>query len=245
MLTNQIKLTSSSPSGKSSLIFITIIAAIIGIWFSPLIIGLVVGYVIGYYYELKKREEPPTIFPLPAGMGHYIIITTLIIAGLSFLGVQTLSSWIDHQYQTFFHPVSGTIQAGKSPQISQTVIRIIYALSTVGTIFLFVRWRKGVLTEFRERFRYGSARFATRADLDKFYYTKDPNAGIYIGGENYYYQSQFHVFSCAGTRSGKGTNLLIPNLLRDFDGSGVVIDPKGVSILSQQISKNPVEEKFE
>jgi type IV secretion system protein VirD4 len=35
-----------------------------------------------------------------------------------------------------------------------------------------------------------------------------------------------HVLTIAGSRTGKGVSLLVPNLLR-YDGSAIVIDPKG------------------
>lgn len=45
----------------------------------------------------------------------------------------------------------------------------------------------------------------------------------------YSFSDKGHLLTVAGTRGGKGTNLIIPNLLgiTDYSGSWVVIDPKG------------------
>ena len=48
-----------------------------------------------------------------------------------------------------------------------------------------------------------------------------PNGPSYIG-----YSDDRHIVTIAGSRSGKGTSLIIPNLL-NYSGSVVVIDPKG------------------
>ena len=52
--------------------------------------------------------------------------------------------------------------------------------------------------------------------------------GIYIGGGQYY-SDQGNFLTIGGTRSGKGTNLIIPQLLstEEFLGSTVIIDVKG------------------
>ncbi len=52
--------------------------------------------------------------------------------------------------------------------------------------------------------------------------------GIYVGG-GYYYPEQGNFLTIGGTRSGKGTNLIIPQLLstENYKGSTVVIDIKG------------------
>ena len=73
---------------------------------------------------------------------------------------------------------------------------------------------------------HGSARFAAVGDLE---YLTQSNRGIYIGGEDLFFNEQGHLLTVAGARSGKGTNLILPNLLgaSDYKGSWVVIDPKG------------------
>lgn len=67
-------------------------------------------------------------------------------------------------------------------------------------------------------------------DIDKKNRAKlGKRKGIYIGGGDYVFDKSGHLLTVAGTRSGKGTNLIIPNLLGKghYDGSWIVIDPKG------------------
>ena len=57
---------------------------------------------------------------------------------------------------------------------------------------------------------------------------------IYIGlrdGQSYVYSKQGHGLIIAGTRAGKGTKFIMPNLLgkAQYDGSWVIVDPKGES----------------
>ncbi len=98
--------------------------------------------------------------------------------------------------------------------------RLIYAL--------FEGWRRGVYEYLSQVGRHGTAEFASQEDLDKSS-SQGPNArGLYIG-DGRYYNKPGHILTGAGTRGGKGVNLVIPNLTRlgRFDGSFVIIDPKG------------------
>lgn len=72
--------------------------------------------------------------------------------------------------------------------------------------------------------RFGSARFARPQELASYW----EGSGLYIGG-SYLFKEKGHILTVAGTRGGKGTNLIIPNLLGlgGYQGSWVVIDPKG------------------
>jgi type IV secretion system protein VirD4 len=78
----------------------------------------------------------------------------------------------------------------------------------------------------------GSADYATAADIearseqDK---TKKHHAPLHIGemgGEPLTWHTDKHVLVLAGSRTGKGRDILIPNLLR-YQGSAFIIDPKG------------------
>jgi type IV secretion system protein VirD4 len=54
-------------------------------------------------------------------------------------------------------------------------------------------------------------------------------AGLFLGrwdGKEYGWEDDRHVLTVAGSRSGKGASLIIPNLLQ-YEGSVVAIDPKG------------------
>jgi type IV secretion system protein VirD4 len=95
-------------------------------------------------------------------------------------------------------------------------------------MFFFRRWREGIFMSLEERGRHGTARFAEMTDLDHL--SIDPEKGGFYIGDYRYYNKSGHFLSVAGTRGGKGVNLIIPNLLKamgTFFGSWVIIDPKG------------------
>ena len=79
---------------------------------------------------------------------------------------------------------------------------------------------------------HGSARFADDGETKPF--RKPSNGALIVGSadgtlkpkRSYYYDGNRHLLSLAPTRSGKGTCLIVPNLLT-ADRSVLVIDPKG------------------
>ena len=81
---------------------------------------------------------------------------------------------------------------------------------------------------------HGTARFANAADLQSY---TTSQGGLYIGRydaekkqtSDLFFNEQGHILTVAGARSGKGVNLILPNLLdaSHYKGSWVVIDPKG------------------
>ena len=98
---------------------------------------------------------------------------------------------------------------------------LVFSLIVFG---VFRRWRIGINNMLIEGNKFGSARFARPEELNA--YRTGP--GLYIGG-GFVFKDKGHVLTVAGTRGGKGTNLIIPNLLGlgGYQGSWVVIDPKG------------------
>lgn len=102
------------------------------------------------------------------------------------------------------------------------VINIMFSLAVFG---IFNAWVNDKYQYEAAKSKFGSARFADNHELEPF---KKKN-GIYIGDLHYRFSDRGHLFTCAGTRGGKGTNLIIPNLLGlgGYEGSWVVIDPKG------------------
>lgn len=78
---------------------------------------------------------------------------------------------------------------------------------------------------------HGSARFADAAEHEAK--GRFEAKGIYCGrtsdsDQQLYFNGHGHILTVGGTRAGKGTRLIVPNLLNNsFDGSTVVIDPKG------------------
>lgn len=95
------------------------------------------------------------------------------------------------------------------------------SLLVLGTFSL---WERGMRELIEEKYKFGSARFANNDDLTP--YTK--RDGYYIG-QGLWFNDKGHLFTMAGTRGGKGTSLIIPNLLGagSMQTSWVVIDPKG------------------
>lgn len=98
---------------------------------------------------------------------------------------------------------------------------------SLSVYLMFTRWRN-IKYSMREAYinaanKFGSAKCATEEDLKKY----KGRTGLYIGG-GYTFSDKGHILTCAGTRGGKGTNLIIPNLLGlgRFSGSWVVIDPR-------------------
>jgi type IV secretion system protein VirD4 len=123
-------------------------------------------------------------------------------------------------------------------QSVETIKIFAYLVNGIGFIFLLINlvimffvmrrfdvWQRQMTNYVTEARRHGTARFAypeETAPLRAF------AKGLYIG-ENTYYNKAGHILTVAGTRAGKGVNLIIPNLLSigKFKGSWVIIDPKG------------------
>ncbi|GAB5527504.1 MAG: hypothetical protein Roseis2KO_53760 [Roseivirga sp.] len=72
--------------------------------------------------------------------------------------------------------------------------------------------------------RFGSAEFMNNEEKEKYF---GKASGIHVGG-NWYYDGQGHGMIVGGSRAGKGTGILMQNLLTpSYKGSIIVIDPKG------------------
>ena len=93
-------------------------------------------------------------------------------------------------------------------------------------------WRRYLIVQDRKATQinsgiYGTASFADLRDC-KNHGLLDPD-GLYLGlldGQPLFYSGKAHLLTCAPARSGKGINVVIPNLLH-YTGSVVVTDPKG------------------
>lgn len=82
---------------------------------------------------------------------------------------------------------------------------------------------------------YGSARRATRADIEKAELFEKGGYRLAdyqddAGTKLISYAGQRHLLTCAPTRAGKGVSAIIPNLLT-YEGSMLVIDPKGENLM--------------
>lgn len=182
---------------------------LLGAIFSPLTFaGILIGYVRGYNRIMFPQEEYPSLAYLRPAVKLSMIVGGLIIwLSLLVLLVIPLVSKIELYW----------VGIGLGwMALNFFLCLFVYAI--------FRRWRNGVTRLMLEAGKYGSAKFASGADLKEFEDVK----GIYIGYD-YAFDGKGHIMTVAGTRGGKGTNLIIPNLLGygGYEGSWVVIDPKG------------------
>jgi type IV secretion system protein VirD4 len=78
-----------------------------------------------------------------------------------------------------------------------------------------------------ERVRLGNARFIPPHQLDRQgFQFGDFWLGRTLTGKAFGWQADYSLLTCAGTGAGKGTSVVVPNLLT-YPGSAIVIDPKG------------------
>jgi type IV secretion system protein VirD4 len=73
----------------------------------------------------------------------------------------------------------------------------------------------------------GKAKWATANDIKQA--GMDKSTGLFLGsfkGQNVYYPGETHLLTIAPPGAGKGTSIVIPNLLT-YSGSVIVTDPKG------------------
>lgn len=171
--------------------------------------GSLLGYVRGYKRFMYSHDEAPNFYPMKP------IVRVAMILGAALIWVVLFAllwcaylfvpnSWVENGFLWYylgFNTVIGAL-----------------------VFMLFRRWQIGINNAIVAGHKFGSARFAHPDDLQPYMQPK----GFYIGG-GYSFQDKGHILTVAGTRGGKGTNLIIPNLLgaSDYQGSWVVIDPKG------------------
>ncbi|RZK45077.1 MAG: type IV secretory system conjugative DNA transfer family protein [Hymenobacter sp.] len=191
------------------------------IWRTLIIVGLVAslclaGALLGFVFAYKRlsfpRRKPARLDGQPSAVYAAMIAGGLLVLLLPVLfGIVTFTLF---QISATLGAISGVIVAWLVSNIFSTAL----------IIALFAKWRHGMDMYFMETGRYGNARYAFPEELDQ--YTQPE--GFYIGG-GFYYNKPGHLLTVAGTRAGKGVNLIIPNLLKTghFKGSWVIIDPKG------------------
>ena len=195
-------------------------AIILGAIFVPLLIGACFGYSYGYNRLMRDKQQNPTLWPLSRGMWfsiiYGIIMSLLVLVAVIILGTIIFSMASSGNFL-------GALLTG---QLSMMWFQLPFAILV---LFLFGLWRARLQSYLSEVQRYGSARYATDTELEPYLTPKNPANSLYIGGGGYFYEKNGHVLTVAGTRAGKGTNIILPNLLGagGFNGSWVVVDPKG------------------
>jgi len=173
--------------------------------------GALLGFVFAYKrLDLFERDKAPSLNDQPAAVNAAMIAGAM----LGIVGPALLVLLIKAAVEARFGFLNVAI-----------VYLLLNFLFSLAAFSMFRQWRDG-LARFREEARrYGSSRFAFDEELAPYF---DAPAGFYLGGYHYYPKSG-HLLTVAGTRGGKGVNLILPNLLGlgRFNGSFVVIDPKG------------------
>lgn len=210
---------------KSLRQYLVYIILLIGGLINPFIaFGLVIGYRIAYAQTLEKDGEDPRFHDMPLDL-----IFGVILGGIS--GLVVAEYLFPLIRDNFLAQLKQDIGFGRTDSTLEYISFFAYLVASVIAIVIFARWLRVKKLLTYERNRYGSARFARDKDLQhlKQITPFNYNHGLYIGGNEYIFNKPGHILTVAGTRSGKGVNLIIPNLLGkgNYDGSWVVVDPKG------------------
>lgn len=176
--------------------------------------GALAGFTFAYKkLKLKEKGIHPFLHDKPR-----IVYAAMIAGGILSIVVPFLIVMFSALFLDDFSETSVAVKA---------VISWLFVNFIVTGIFLgfFRTWQVSILNYLNELKRYGTARFATREETQPY---RTHWGGLYIG-DYHYYNEAGHVLTVAGTRGGKGVNLIIPNLLKTgmFEGSFVVVDPKG------------------
>lgn len=182
----------------------------LGVLFSPITMaGALVGYVRGFNRFFRAKNVEPNLYPL------YPIVRVSIAIGI-------VLAWVAVAAAVVMISLAGPLWYYKYRQL----LYIVYFNAAVSAIVfsLFKLWQRGRRKAALEAGKFGSARFALKDEL----FTLKNKTGFYIGN-GHLFNDRGHILTVAGTRGGKGTNLIIPNLLDagNVETSWVVIDPKG------------------
>lgn len=200
---------SPNPEGFTKFVLI-----FVGLVLSPItLLGALLFYQRGYKRFMK--DEFPRLHTLPSIVAFGMIAGAILIWVGLYLAVKPM---------VFF--LSWTI--GDSLKHSPGITITFLAVNVFVTVFVFhwfSKWRGGLIKYLAETKRHGSARFATQKELEPY---RKPQ-GFYAGLHTFYRKAG-HLLTVAGTRGGKGINLILPNLLMPWlhkKMSWVCIDPKG------------------
>ena len=183
---------------------------LLGIILTPITLaGALLGYGRAYNKFLKSRDIYPRLYSLPPIVRVAMIIGAVLI-WLAIIALVAFLLLASHSVSSFN---SGVV-------VGYLVVNLLFTFVVYG---VFAGWRRGIDSVAIEAEKFGTARFARYDELAEF----DGPKGFYIGG-GYTFSDKGHLLTVAGTRGGKGTNLIVPNLLGmgGYEGSYVVIDPK-------------------
>jgi type IV secretion system protein VirD4 len=185
------------------------------------------GALVGYRYAYKKLFPNQDRFPELVGMPR--LVYAAMVGGVFLVFLYPLAGLLIFAIGTFFaatvSPYLGIFIFGA---ITYLLVNFFF---TSGVMLAFEAWRAGIHNAIGERTRYGSAEYMPAdqlvADYGQPHLAKN---GFYVG-QGAYYGDAGHLLTVAGTRAGKGVNIIVPNLLKtgpfNKKGCWVVIDPKG------------------
>lgn len=181
------------------------------------VLGALWGYKRAYKRVVQEHDIPPVLGPLLPIQRVAMIIGAILFTLGGYLFVLVL---IEYTRVFLRQP-----DAGPAAYVVPVVFIIVNSLAIYFTFSRFEKWRAPIEEALFLTGQHGTARYAKPEELHDLYVAR---RGLYIGG-SMIYDKQGHVLTMAGTRGGKGVNLIIPNLLgkSDYQGSWVVIDPKG------------------
>ncbi|WP_118976734.1 type IV secretory system conjugative DNA transfer family protein [Taibaiella koreensis] len=185
---------------------LVIVAAIL----TPItLIGSLIGYVRSYVKFLQSKGEVPRFHALPA-----IMVFAMVAGGV----LIWFALWA--VFQLLVHILGpGILQ---SPYLFAFLG--INLLLSVPVFVVFRRWRISVTELVLKSNMHASATIAGNEVMQQY----KGNTGFYIGG-GMTYSDKGHLILMGGARSGKGKNILIPNLMGmgGYTGSWVITDIKG------------------
>lgn len=183
---------------------------LVGVLLTPIsLIGALAGFVRGYNRILSPQQTLPWFYPM-----RPIIRVAMVIGAVI--------AWLLVLLALFL-----IVKAAGGRNVTAPLIAAYLIGNTVISwvaFTIFRQWQYGVIKAMQDERKFGSARFASDQELTRFRTPK----GLYIGS-GHYFADKGHLCTTSGTRGGKGTNIIIPNLLGagEYHGSWVVIDPKG------------------
>jgi len=210
-----------NPEGVTKAIFI-----FVGLLLTPItLFGSLIFYKKGWKKFMEPQNEFPRLNNLSPIMRFGMIIGPFIAWAILYLTTQIMVRmilWIGGDVVRY-NPNFVLLYLGAN------------VIFTVVVLLWFSKWRGGIYKYLSEIRRFGTARFATLKELLPYRYRN----GFYIG-IGLFYRKAGHLLTVAGTRAGKGVNLILYNLLMPglFKGSWVIIDPKAENaIISGRIQK--------
>jgi len=173
------------------------------------LIGMLLGFVRAYKRLDNPRNSPPVLHPLSPQSR-----VAMVIGGLGIWLVIVVVAFLLYQ-------ISGRSLLDAKIILTYFFFNLIFMAITFKA---FKNWAVGYSNWHLDSLKFGSARWATHKEMRKYLVS----GGLYVGG-NYVFKGKGHILTVGGSRSGKGTNLIVPNLLGvgNPDCSFVVIDPKG------------------